>query len=201
MIIWLNGPFGGGKTHVAYELHRRLPNSTIFDPEEVGFFIRSKMIIEGDLPDFKDYSLWRYSTNYFLKNLDNDDRVIIVPMTLTNKEFYNEILEPLKERHKIVHITLLASEDVIKKRLLKRGDSKNSWTYKLVNDCLVELNDKFYDDRIFTDSLNIYEVVELIGKKYNLKLLTDNRNYLQKRVGKMLITFKNLRLKEMIFGY
>lgn len=201
MIIWINGPFGGGKTHVAYELHRRLPNSTIFDPEEVGFFIRSKMIIEGDLPDFKDYSLWRYSTNYFLKNLDNDDRVIIVPMTLTNKEFYNEILEPLKERHKIVHITLLASEDVIKKRLLKRGDSKNSWTYKLVNDCLVELNDKFYDDRIFTDSLNIYEVVELIGKKYNLKLLTDNRNYLQKRVGKMLITFKNLRLKEMIFGY
>jgi tRNA A37 N6-isopentenylltransferase MiaA len=32
MLVWLNGPFGGGKTQTAYELHRRLPGSVVCDP-------------------------------------------------------------------------------------------------------------------------------------------------------------------------
>jgi adenylylsulfate kinase-like enzyme len=40
MIIWLNGAFGSGKTRTAYELHRRIPQSYIFDPENIGFCIR-----------------------------------------------------------------------------------------------------------------------------------------------------------------
>lgn len=201
MIIWLNGPFGGGKTHVAYELNRRLENSIIFDPEEVGFFIRSKMIIDGELPDFKDYSLWRYSVSYFLEKLDIGNRTVIVPMSLTNKDYYNEILNNLKLDHDIKHITLLASDEIIKKRLLKRGDSKKSWTYKLVDKCLKELDDKYYDDRIYTDNLSIYNVVDYIGEKYKLNLKKDSRNAIQRKIFKISITIRNLRLKEMIFGY
>lgn len=37
MLLWLNGPFGGGKTQTAHELRRRLPGSVVCDPEEVGF--------------------------------------------------------------------------------------------------------------------------------------------------------------------
>jgi hypothetical protein len=37
MLLWINGPFGGGKTQTAYELRRRLPGSIVCDPEHVGF--------------------------------------------------------------------------------------------------------------------------------------------------------------------
>ena len=40
MLIWINGPFGGGKTVTAYELRRRLPGSVVCDPEHVGFGLR-----------------------------------------------------------------------------------------------------------------------------------------------------------------
>jgi tRNA A37 N6-isopentenylltransferase MiaA len=33
MLLWLNGPFGGGKTQTAHELQRRLPGSIVCDPE------------------------------------------------------------------------------------------------------------------------------------------------------------------------
>jgi hypothetical protein len=35
MLLWINGPFGGGKTQTAHELQRRLPGSVICDPEHV----------------------------------------------------------------------------------------------------------------------------------------------------------------------
>jgi hypothetical protein len=37
LIIWLNGAFGSGKTTLTRELHRRLPDAVIFDPEYVGY--------------------------------------------------------------------------------------------------------------------------------------------------------------------
>ncbi|MEK4047271.1 hypothetical protein NSU18_27040 [Paenibacillus sp. FSL H8-0048] len=36
VIIWLNGTFGSGKTQTAAELHRRIPDSYVFDPENAG---------------------------------------------------------------------------------------------------------------------------------------------------------------------
>jgi adenylylsulfate kinase-like enzyme len=35
MLLWINGPFGGGKTATAYELNRRLPGSVVCDPTPI----------------------------------------------------------------------------------------------------------------------------------------------------------------------
>ena len=59
MIIWINGAFGSGKTVTAYELHRRIPNSFVYDPENIGFFLNKnlpKKLLKGD---FQDYRIWR----------------------------------------------------------------------------------------------------------------------------------------------
>ncbi len=37
MIIWINGPFGAGKTTLAKRLRDRRSKSLIFDPEEIRF--------------------------------------------------------------------------------------------------------------------------------------------------------------------
>ncbi len=57
MIVWLNGAFGAGKTTAAYELHRRLENSFVYDPENAGCFLRKNMPEECHTPDFQDMVL------------------------------------------------------------------------------------------------------------------------------------------------
>jgi hypothetical protein len=39
VIIWINGAFGAGKTALAEELHRRLPDAVLYDPEDVGLML------------------------------------------------------------------------------------------------------------------------------------------------------------------
>jgi hypothetical protein len=36
VIIWINGAFGAGKTALAEELRRRLPDAVLYNPEDVG---------------------------------------------------------------------------------------------------------------------------------------------------------------------
>jgi hypothetical protein len=39
VIIWLNGGFGAGKTTLAKELHRRVPDAVVYNPEDVGLML------------------------------------------------------------------------------------------------------------------------------------------------------------------
>ncbi|BEG56105.1 hypothetical protein VEV11M_44980 (plasmid) [Escherichia coli] len=53
MIIWINGPFGAGKTTLAKRLRDRRSKSLIFDPEEIGFVVKETvpMPASGDYQD------------------------------------------------------------------------------------------------------------------------------------------------------
>lgn len=57
-LLWINGPFGGGKTQTAYELKRRLPGSVVCDPEHVGFGPH-RTLPPGLRGDFQDLRAWR----------------------------------------------------------------------------------------------------------------------------------------------
>ncbi len=58
MLLWINGPFGGGKTQTAYGLHRRLRGSVVCDPEHVGFDLH-RMTPPSLRGDFQDLPAWR----------------------------------------------------------------------------------------------------------------------------------------------
>jgi hypothetical protein len=60
MLVWINGPFEGGKTAPACELNRRLPGSVVCDPEHVGFGMR-RMLPAALRGDFQDLPAWRHS--------------------------------------------------------------------------------------------------------------------------------------------
>ena len=90
--MWLNGAFGAGKTTLAEELHRRLPDALPFDPEYIGFVLRQWVPVPSG--DFQDLPLWRSLTAEFAVGLDREyGRHVITPMTLVNAGYRSEIFD------------------------------------------------------------------------------------------------------------
>lgn len=196
MIIWINGAFGSGKTNVAYELNRRVENSYVYDPEEIGYFIRDNIPKELKLSDFQDFNIWRDFNYQMLEYINsNYDGFIIVPMTITNNTYYNEILERLRQDNvDIKHFTLMANKETLINRLRKRGDGRNSWAAKQIDRCVNALADPIFKEHINTDEMTICEVVEYIAESCNINLLPDNRNLINKKVDKFIIWLRHIRL-------
>jgi hypothetical protein len=59
MLVWINGPFGVGKTHTAHEIRRRLAGSIVCDPELLGFGLH-RMMPPALRGDFQDLEAWRH---------------------------------------------------------------------------------------------------------------------------------------------
>ncbi|MCT1904799.1 AAA family ATPase [Oceanobacillus sojae] len=194
-IIWLNGAFGAGKTQTAYELHRRLENSFVYDPENIGFFLNQNLPGEVRKRDFQDYDMWREFNHKTIKyTAENYEGTIIIPMTITETSYFEEITGRLEseeiELHKFV---LSASKEVIKQRLRKRLERKNSWGFKQIDRCITSLADEAFGEKIETDYLSIDGVVEIIAAKTNLVLKEDNRSNLKRRIDRIKTQIKHIR--------
>ena len=195
MIIWLNGAYGSGKTTVAYELQKRLKKSFIYDPENVGFFIRKNTPKELHKHNFQDHEQWRNFNYEILKQIANSyDGIIIVPMTLINFDYYREIVEKLKnDGIHLDHYVLYADKNTILRRLNKRLEFGNTFAKSQIDYCIKAFNTKIKDNKIVTDKLNVDDIVVEISKRSDLNLLKDNRKFLRKRIDKSLTTIKHIR--------
>jgi hypothetical protein len=95
VIIWLNGGFGAGKTTLAEELHRRIPDAVVYDPEDVGLMLWKWMRPNGD---FQHLPSWRelvVATALSLRRHHAD--TLIVPMSLIRDAYRAEILGGLAD--------------------------------------------------------------------------------------------------------
>ena len=119
MIIWLNGGFGAGKTTLAQELHRRLPDAVLYDPEHVGLLLRQSVPGNGD---FQHLPSWRelvVATALSLRRHHAD--TLIVPMSLIRDAYRDEILGCLADAgEQVVHVFLEVDAGVLRDRLNAR---------------------------------------------------------------------------------
>ena len=194
MIIWINGAFGSGKTQTSYELHRRLPNSVVFDPENTGFFINKNIPTELSKPDFQDHSVWRELNYTTLKYIASEyNGVIIVPMTIVNPQYFEEIITKLRKDGVVVnHFVLWASKETLIKRLRSRGESKHSWGALQIERCIEGLSNDIFKHRIKTEHMSIERIAETIASLLDIRLLDDNRSKLSKRWDRIKIQIKQL---------
>lgn len=92
MLLWINGPFGVGKTQTAHAIARRLPNAFLCDPEQLGFGI-ARMTPPELRGDFQDVPLWCEGVRRVLdRNLTHFPGVVLVPMTLVNPDYFDEVV-------------------------------------------------------------------------------------------------------------
>jgi hypothetical protein len=97
-VIWLNGPFGVGKSTVARILLNELPSARPFDPEHVGFLLRRSLPLPTG--DFQDLPAWRHLTVETARLIADPDPPsgeqtrqadLVVPMALVHPTYRSEI--------------------------------------------------------------------------------------------------------------
>jgi gluconate kinase len=119
VIIWINGGFGAGKTTLAQELHRRLPDAVVYDPEDVGLMLRKWLPPGGD---FQHLASWRelvVATALSLRRHHAD--TLIVPMSLIRDAYRAEILGGLADAgQEVLHVFLELDAGVLRDRLNAR---------------------------------------------------------------------------------
>jgi hypothetical protein len=102
VIVWVNGAFGSGKTTLVEELRTRWPEALVFDPEMVGYVLRE--IVEVPTGDFQDLPLWRRQVANLAVGLAEEyRRPLLVPMTLVNPGYLEEVFGALGNAGIVVH--------------------------------------------------------------------------------------------------
>ncbi|MGO4548161.1 AAA family ATPase [Paenibacillus sp. 2TAB23] len=164
MIIMINGAFGVGKTSTAAKLQEKIPNSMLFDPEEVGYMLRRMLTDEiknehEKTDNFQDLDLWRVLVVQAAQAIKfKYQRTLIVPMTIYNKDYFHYIYEGFKELdNQTYHFCLTASEEVIFERLKKRGEVEGNWCFQQTKRCLDAFQDACFEPYIWTDTIEVSE--------------------------------------------
>ena len=168
MIIWINGAFGSGKTTVSNILNKSIKNSAIYDPEAIGDTISNLVPKNMRLEDFQDYPEWRRWNKELLKSISsNYGGILIVPMTLYKKAYYDDIIGSLiKEGIEIRHFLLKVSKEEILNRLESRNDGTLGWGKSKVDEILIG-----FDTIDFTDVIpNPDGMVNIVAKNILRKI-------------------------------
>lgn len=127
MIAWINGPFGVGKSTVAERLAREWPGATLFDPELLGYLLRTWTPPDVVVDDFQDLPVWRALVRTTARGLLEDlGRPLVVPMTLLHPPYHDEVVGGLvQDGIDVRHVCLTARRGTVLARARARDGAVN----------------------------------------------------------------------------
>lgn len=196
MIVWINGAFGGGKTHTAYELVRRTASTVLVDPELAGFGLQRTL--PGPLrSDFQDIAAWRTGVIEILDRVERsgDYEASVVPMTLVEPAYLEEIHGGLRALgHDVRHVALITSPEMLRRRLRGRLEGlrgQETWAMRQIARCVRALSEmdayKVDNDHAGLDTV-VEEVAAHVGLPLTRPALSAWRAQLRRlRVGVAVI--------------
>lgn len=199
MLLWINGPFGGGKTQTAHELHRRLPGSVVCDPEHLGFGLH-RMLPPALRGDFQDLPAWRRGVHEVLGLALREHRTgpVIVPMTLVEPSYFAETVGRLRDDgHPVHHFALLAERETVLRRLSERGLGtglkRESFAVRRLDDCLERLARPEFATHIRTDRVPVVAVADLIARSAGLEIVPNRDGRLRHRLRRAGVGLRHIR--------
>ncbi|MDH6680126.1 hypothetical protein M2284_004352 [Rhodococcus sp. LBL1] len=203
MLVWINGAFGAGKTQTAYELHRRLPDAHVADPELIGFAVH-RMLPASARGDFQDRPQWRSAVVATLADaVAVHDGPVIVPMTLVNPDYFDEIMSGLAAADVDVrHYALTASPDTLRRRLRTRSGywlgravgRDETWAMEQIDRCVAALESERFAEHVATDDRAVDDVVEDIAARAGLPLTGARMNRVRYQVRRVAVGVRHIRL-------
>ncbi|OSZ61997.1 hypothetical protein OQI_02395 [Streptomyces pharetrae CZA14] len=208
MLLWINGPYGGGKTQTAHEIRRRLPGSVICDPEHLGFGLH-RMLPPALRGDFQDLAAWRQGVVEALDlTLARHDGVVIAPMTVTHSGHFAETVGRLRELgHDVRHFTLLAERDTVLARLRERGFGhvlryvagkdaglrREGWAVRQLDHCLERLREPEFAEHLWTDHTTVPKTADRIAVLAGLTLRPNREGPVRTRLRQIQVGIRHIR--------
>ncbi len=206
MLLWINGPFGGGKTHVAAEIRHRLPGTWVADPELVGFGLH-RMLPPTLRGDFQDMPSWRVGVVEALDIVLRENAgLVIAPQTLVNADYLHEILGSLRAReHEVRHVTLMARPETVLRRLRDRGFgslaarlgvdtlARESFAVERLDLYLSSLRGPDFAEHVWTDELTIPQVAEAAAAACNVQLAPNSELPVRTALRRAHTTIRHIR--------
>lgn len=181
MLIWINGPFGAGKSVTAVELQRRVDGAVISDPEHVGYGLH-RALPTNLRGDFQDFASWRTGVVEVLDlALRSHDGPVIAPMTLVEPAYFAEILGGLRDLdHDVRHFSLLPDRHRVRRRLRLRAlrmARRDTFALNRLDHCLDQLARPEYGVHVPAGRLTVGELADFIAGKAGIGIHanTDGR--------------------------
>ncbi|WP_305093179.1 AAA family ATPase [Prescottella sp. R16] len=203
MLVWINGAFGAGKTQTAFELHRRVAGAHVADPELIGFGIH-RMLPASARGDFQDRPQWRTAVVATLADaVAAHDGPVIVPMTLVDPDYFDEIMSGLAGAGIAVrHFTLTASPDTLRRRLRTRSGywlgravgRDETWAMAQIDRCVTALESARFAEHVATDDRVLDDVVEDIAARVGVPLPGARLNRVRYQARRAAVGLRHIRL-------
>ena len=166
MLIWLNGPFGVGKTSAAEALIERLRCAALFDPEPVGSMLRHLLGSVEPVDDFQDLAAWRAAVPALVRILrQSHTATLVMPMTIWRRDYFIELAGALQAADGDLRCyRLTACEHVLRARILGRDPVEGSrdWCLAHLTSGLAMMRDPFFGEEVATSDRSPPKVAELI---------------------------------------
>ena len=187
VLLWINGPFGGGKTATAYELQRRIDHSVVCDPEHLGYGLH-RMLPPDLRTNFQNFAAWRHGVHEVLDLMSRKSAgPVIVPMTVIDPGYFDQTVGRLRQDgHDVRHFSLLAGRDTVLKRLRKRafrlGLRHERWAVGMLDECLAQLQDELFAEHLHTDEMSVAQVADAIARSAGLAIRPDSSGTVRTRL-------------------
>jgi len=199
VLVWINGPFGGGKTAAAFELRRRVDRAIVCDPERLGYGLH-RMLPPVLRTDFQNFAAWRHGVHEVLDLAVREwDGPVIVPMTLIDPGYFEEVVVRLRGGgHDVRHFSLLADRATVLRRLRGRGFGlglrHEQWAVSKLDECLTQLKDPLFAEHVQTDDLSVPQVAEVIARSAGLAIRPDTDGAVRARLRRYRTSLAHIHL-------
>ncbi|MFJ9949470.1 AAA family ATPase [Kitasatospora sp. NPDC091207] len=169
VIVFVNGPFGVGKSTTVRILADDLPEALVIDPEKVGHMLWAQLPQRLRTEEFELEPVWPALTRCLIDESSRAyNRTLLVPMTIARTAVLAQIVGPLrKQGHDVQHFTLLADAATIRDRLRARGEGPDewgelSWEGLQVERCIAALSEPVFATHLETGNRNPRAVADEI---------------------------------------
>ena len=114
--------------------------------------------------------------------------------SLDLRDLLKAILDPLRAAgHEVHHVTLLASRDVVRRRMRSRLESPRGFTGRRIDEVLDALQAPEFARHLRTDGMSIGAVADAIAVQAGLTLEPDNAGPLRRQARRIAVQLRHVR--------